>query len=59
MKGWTWYGLYYKLAGGDILKFDEVGKLNFIGAMNFLAYQRTQENYINAKNKELNNGNRY
>lgn len=59
MKGWSWYALYYKLAGGDILKFEQVGKLNFVGALNFMAYQRVQENYINAKQQALNNGNRY
>jgi hypothetical protein len=57
MQGWTWYGLYFKLSGGDLLKFEQVGKLNFIGALNFLAYQRTQENYINAKAQA--NGNNY
>lgn len=58
MQGWTWYGFFYKLAGGDILKFEEVGKQNFIGCLNFMAYQRTQENYINAI-QQANGNNKY
>lgn len=54
MKGWSWFSLLYKLAGGDYLKIPEVGKTNFIGALNFLAYQRTQENYIEALKKKMN-----
>ena len=53
MKGWSWYAILYKLAGGEYLKMQEVGKTNFIGALNFLAYQKTQENYIESlKNKQ-------
>ena len=55
MRGWTWYSLLYKLAGGDILKIEEVGKLNFIFCLNHLAYIRTQENYIEAKRKQQEN----
>lgn len=58
MAGWTWFAFLYKLAGGDLLKFEQVGKLNFIFCLNYLAYQRTQENYINAKQQALN-GNGY
>lgn len=52
MKGWTWYGMLYNLADGDITKIPEIGKLNFIFCLNHLAYKRSQENYIDAKKQE-------
>ena len=54
MKGWSWYSLLYKLADGKYLDIDKVGDTNFIGALNYLAYQRTQENYIEALKNRMN-----
>ena len=35
---WFWFGLKEKLAGGDILRFKEVGKQNFKQCLNLLSY---------------------
>lgn len=53
MAGWVWYGMLYNLADGDILKIEEIGKLNFVFVLTHLAYKKTQENYIEAKKKEM------
>ena len=54
MKGFAWYAFLYKLADGNILKIEEVGKLNFIHCLNHLAYIKSQENFVKAKQAETN-----
>jgi hypothetical protein len=37
---WNWYSLVYILSKGDITKRDEVLKMNFISALNWLAFEK-------------------
>jgi len=55
MKGWGWYAIVIKLANDDFLKIENVMEQNFIGALNFLAYQKTKENYIKALEEKQKN----
>lgn len=59
MEGWGWYALVLKLAQDNFLKIEEVMKQNFIGALNFLAYQKTKENYLKAQEQKQNNKTKY
>ncbi len=58
MNGWTWYAFLYKLADGDVTKIEEVGELNFMLCLNHLAYIRTQENFVKAKQAEADRNKR-
>ena len=35
---WNWFGMIEKLAKGDITKFDEIYKQNFILCLNLLSF---------------------
>lgn len=35
-----WFGIVYELADGDLTKFDELYKLNYILCLNMLTYKK-------------------
>lgn len=37
---WGWYGTFYHLSNGDILKYKEVGELLITEALTFMAYEQ-------------------
>jgi hypothetical protein len=48
---WGWYSMIEKLAQGDITKFEEVSKQNFISALNLLTFWMEKDREINKKQK--------
>lgn len=40
---WIWFGIVEKLAKGDITKFEEVEKTNYILALNLLSYWKEKD----------------
>lgn len=40
---WSWFGIVEKLAHGDITKFEQVEKMNWILALNLLSYWKEKE----------------
>jgi hypothetical protein len=50
-KKWLWFGIIERLANGDITKFNEIYKQNYIAALNLLSYWKEKQNYIE-KNKK-------
>lgn len=53
---WAWFGILEKLADGDITKFDEVSRMNFILCLNLLSYWKERDAKI-AKMQEEHNRN--
>jgi hypothetical protein len=43
---WNWFAIIEKLAKGDITKFDEIYKQNFILALNLLSYWQERDREI-------------
>lgn len=43
---WSWFALIEKLAKGDVTKFDEVCRQNFIMCLNLLSYWKEKEQEI-------------
>lgn len=48
---WVWFGIIEKLALGDITKFEEVYKQNYISALNLLMYWKEKEIIENKRKK--------
>ena len=44
---WGWYQSIYALAGGDVLKFDQVTKLPLFQCLNFLTFEK-EKNQLEA-----------
>jgi hypothetical protein len=42
---WGWFALVEKLAKGDITKFEDIYKENWIAALNLLSYWKEKETY--------------
>lgn len=40
---WNWFSIIEKLAQGDITKFDDIYKQNYILALNLLAYWKEKD----------------
>jgi len=55
---WKWYSLIEKLAGGDITKFDNVFKENYIGCLNLLSYWKEKDEYLRELEKQNKNKNK-
>jgi hypothetical protein len=51
---WQWYGIIEKLAKGDITKFDEVCRQNFLACLNLLSYWKEKEKKIAQMQDEAN-----
>ena len=51
---WSWFAMIEKLAKGDITKFDEIYKINWILALNLLSFWKEREVEINRMNKIQN-----
>ena len=51
---WQWFAMIERLANGDITKFDEVCKQNFISCLNLLSYWKEKDAKI-AQLQEQNN----
>lgn len=49
---WGWFGVIDKLAQGDITRYDEVTKQNFIMCLNYLSYHKEKEAIQNRINKK-------
>lgn len=43
---WKWYSIVEKLAQGDILKFPEIYKQNYISCLNLLSFWHERDSYI-------------
>lgn len=43
---WKWFSLIEKMAQGDITKFEDVYKQNFIAALNLLSYWKERDEYL-------------
>lgn len=43
---WSWFGVIEKLCDGDITKYEEVTKANFILALNWLSYWKHKDSKI-------------
>ena len=51
---WNWYSLVYILSKGDITKRDEVLKMNFISALNWLAFEKENKSIKELYDKNNN-----
>jgi hypothetical protein len=51
---WNWYSLVYILSKGDITKRDEVLKMNFISALNWLAFEKENKSIKQLYDKNNN-----
>jgi hypothetical protein len=43
---WSWMGVIEKLANGDITKFEEVTKMEFILCLNWLSYWKYKDKKV-------------
>lgn len=41
---WSWYTFVYTLAKGDILKIEQILKMNFVLTLNHKAYEQENKN---------------
>lgn len=48
---WSWFAMIEKLAKGDITKFDEIYKMNYILALNLLSFWKERDREIERINK--------
>ena len=48
---WKWYSIVYDLSQGNILKFPEIYKLNYIDCLNYLSYKKEVNDYERAQRK--------
>lgn len=55
---WSWFAMLEKLAQGDITKFDEVSKMNFILALNLFSYWKERDKENERITKEVMNRNK-
>lgn len=51
---WKWFSLIEKMAQGDITKFEEVYKQNFISALNLLSFWKERDEYLREVEKTRN-----
>lgn len=51
---WSWFALIERLAKGDITKFDDVYKTNYITALNLLSYWKEKDKEEEKLRKQLN-----
>lgn len=54
MLKWNWFSLVYILSKGDITKRDEVLKMNFISALNWLAFEKENKTIKQLYDKNSN-----
>jgi hypothetical protein len=50
-KKWKWYGMIDKLAMGDITKYDNIYKLNYILCLNKLSFEKEKQDIIDKMQK--------
>ena len=51
---WSWFAMIEKLANGDVTKFDDVCRQNFISCLNLLSYWLEKEKRIAKMQEEAN-----
>lgn len=53
-KKWNWFKFIYRLADGNVLKFEEASKLNIVFAFSFLSFESDNKNIVlNTKTKPV------
>jgi hypothetical protein len=57
-KEYSWFGTLYGLCKGDITKWEEVTKLNFIFCLNWLSYEKMKNEIEQKQIKAIRNGNK-